>query len=119
MTGEEPSDDDSSLHEESGTETTEADTESRLTVESEPVPQTAKPSEFLNIPSADSVSLTPGRSKAANVAAMRGLAVKTDRRRSRMMGLPVSPRPEHSFNPSTPTFAAPGETQALVVPGEM
>lgn len=117
MTGEEQSDDEISIQEESGTETTEPETESNATVESDPVPATARPnhgaSEFLTLPGSESAATITSRSRAANVAARRGLAVKTDRRRSHMMGLPISPRPQDQYIPLTPTVAKPEDSLAV------
>ena len=124
-TGEEPSDDEEiSIQEESGAETTEPETESILTVDSEIMPVTARPNastasgDFLTIPTSDTSTTITSRSRAANLAASRGLAVKTERRRSAMMGLPVSPRPsDRQFTPLTPTtFHATGES-TLAPPG--
>lgn len=51
--------------------------------------------------------LEPSKSRASTVAATRGLNIavgttKAERRRSRLHGLPLSPRPSHSSG-STPT----------------
>ncbi|ETW78943.1 hypothetical protein HETIRDRAFT_155979 [Heterobasidion irregulare TC 32-1] len=85
---------DLSVHDESGTETTDNDVTVESSNGSSPSPQWS--------PSSDTPS-SHLRSRASNVAATRGLNIavsKESRRHSRMMGLPVSPRPPQSpLNP--------------------
>lgn len=85
---------DLSVHDESGTETTDNDVTVESSNGSSPGPQWS--------PSSDTPS-SHLRSRASNVAATRGLNIavsKESRRHSRMMGLPVSPRPPQSpLNP--------------------
>lgn len=89
--------DDFSVQDESGTETTEGDATVESSSGSSHVPSlTQQEVESPNTP-------TVGKSKASHVAASRGLNLNiSDRgnRHSRMMGLPVSPRP--GYSPSVP-----------------
>lgn len=99
-----------SVHDESGTEGTgeaenESIAESSATHSSAYAPSQAGQGDLLH-PSDYSTPSTPKSSKASAVAANRGLNItvtdKASRRQSRMMGLPVSPRPPGGSFPNSP-----------------
>ncbi|KAG6334190.1 hypothetical protein ID866_4905, partial [Astraeus odoratus] len=117
-TDETPSEEDGdsiSLHYESGNETTEND----ATVESiqtqsnayPPHPYLMQTSEALSPARYDPSS--EHRSRASNVAASRGLNIAVNKkanRQSRMMGLPLSPRPPVETSPQSPVMLSPMQT---------
>jgi len=119
--------DDISVNDDSGTETTEPETEA-LTVgssaDSTRAPSPAPPTGYqdhLHPSSASAAETTPrkGERHATTVAASRGLNINvtgSDQRRPRLGGLPLSPRPV-GFSPlSTPTSGPQGDASPVHTP---
>ena len=107
-----PSDDGEDVIEESGTEATTEDADSVVDSSAGSASTHALQTIQVDPAEASEYSQSGQRSRAAQLAATRGLSVTTNdkasRRHSRMMGLPASPRPP-AQHPPAPQGASPAQ----------